>query len=258
MTSPNRIALIVQARMGSTRLPGKVLKSIGGRPMLSYQIERLRAVRLAQRIVVATTVNAGDDIIEEFCKDEGMNCARGSEHDVLSRYCEAALRFGADIVVRITADCPLIDPGLIDSAIEMFLDSSERCDYLSNMLEPSWPYGMAVEVMTLRALSEANSESADAREREHVTPFIYWRPQRYRLKSMTRAPNLSHHRWTVDTPEDFELVARIVQALYPMKPGFNLNDVTELLGKYPEWESLNRHIHQNIVARTQTGAKNAV
>jgi spore coat polysaccharide biosynthesis protein SpsF len=242
------IAVIIQARMGSTRLPGKVLKQIGGRPMLSYQIERLRNVVLADKIIVATTTRPGDDAIESFCRGENIECTRGSEDDVLSRYYEAAEKFNAHTVVRITSDCPLIESSLVDLAIGTF-QSSPTCDYLSNMIAPSWPYGMAVEVVAETALREANLQSNDPREREHVTPFIYWRPDRYRLRSLIMTPDLSSCRWTVDTPEDFDLISRIISALYPIKPRFGLGDILEFLKEKPELELINRHVAQKLVKK---------
>ena len=225
--------------MGSTRLPGKVLKDIAGRPMLSYQMERLRRVKRAERIVVATTDQPADDAVERFCQKEKIACVRGSEHDVLARYHLAIERFPADVVVRITADCPLIDPAIVDEAIAAY-----EPDYVSNMLEQTYPYGMAVEVFSAQALREAHREAKDPAEREHVTPFIYRRPQRYRLKSLTMAPNLSHHRWTVDTPEDFELVSRLLKTL---KPNFRLQDVLAVLNDHPDWCALNAHVEQKAV-----------
>jgi spore coat polysaccharide biosynthesis protein SpsF len=241
-------AIIVQARMTSTRLPGKVLLPILSRPMLSYQLERLRHVSQADRIVIATTTNATDDPIVDFCATEGVDCTRGSEQDVLSRYFEAANRFAADTVVRVTSDCPLIDPQLVDSAISAYRDEAGGCDYVSNMIEPSWPYGMAVEVFSARALAEAHAEATEEAEREHVTPFIYWRPGRYRLKSLSMQPDLSQHRWTVDTPEDFELVRRILESLYPRKPCFGMADVLALLAEHPDWAAINRHIKQKTLS----------
>jgi spore coat polysaccharide biosynthesis protein SpsF len=240
------IAIIIQARMGSTRRPGKVLRRIADRPMLAYQIERLRRVKLAQQIVVATTKAEADEAIVKFCAAEGIGCSRGSEPDVLARYCDAARQFGVSVIVRVTADCPLIDPELIDRAISAFL-VPDQPDYLSNMLQPSWPLGMAVEVVTAAALSEANREARDPAEREHVTPFIYWRPERFRLSSLTMAPNLSHHRWTVDTPEDFELITRILETLYFRKTDFNMNDVLSLLEMHPDWACINASVRQNSV-----------
>ena len=225
--------------MGSTRLPGKVLKDIAGRPMLSYQMERLRRVKRAERIVVATTDQPADDAVERFCQKEKIACVRGSEHDVLARYHLAIERFPADVVVRITADCPLIDPAIVDEAIAAY-----EPDYVSNMLETTYPYGMAVEVFSAQALREAHREAKDPAEREHVTPFIYRHPERYRLRSLTMAPNLSHHRWTVDTPEDFELVSRLLKTL---KPHFTLQDVLAVLDKHPDWCAINAHVEQKAL-----------
>lgn len=232
-------AIVVQARMGSTRLPGKVLKDIAGRPMLSYQMERLRRVKRAERIVVATTDQPADDAVERFCQKEKIACVRGSEHDVLARYHLAIERFPADVVVRITADCPLIDPAIVDEAIAAY-----EPDYVSNMLETTYPYGMAVEVFSAQALREAHREAKDPAEREHVTPFIYRHPERYRLRSLTMAPNLSHHRWTVDTPEDFELVSRLLKTL---KPHFTLQDVLAVLDDHPDWCAINAHVEQKAL-----------
>ena len=234
--------------MGSTRLPGKVLKPILGRPMLSYQLERLGAAELAERIVVATTTSPADAAIVDFCAAEGIACTRGSEEDVLSRYAEAAAIFDARTVARVTSDCPLIDPDLIDLAIREFDAGAGRYDFVSNMLQPSWPYGMAIEVLSRALLVEADREAIDPAEREHVTPFIYRRPERYRLKSLARRPDLSHHRWTVDTPEDFELVSRIIAELYPRTPRFTIVDVLALLEAHPSWVEINAHVQQRSAA----------
>ena len=246
MLLPDMIAVIVQARMGSTRLPGKVLRPIAGRPMLSYLLERLRRTRRASLIVVATTTSESDDPVVQLCATEGVLYTRGSETDVLGRYCDAINEFNVGTIVRVTSDCPLIDPGLIDQAIMAFLGAN-RPDYVSNMLAPSWPYGMAVEVVSAAALAEANRESRDAAEREHVTPFIYRRPQRYKLVSLTMTPNLSHHRWTVDTPEDFELIRHILEALYARKADFDMTDVLALLDEHPSWPLINAHMQQKTV-----------
>jgi spore coat polysaccharide biosynthesis protein SpsF len=235
--------------MGSTRLPGKVLKPVLGRPMFSYEIERLRRVKKADRLVVATSDKPADDAILAFCEKEGVACVRGSEQDVLSRYHDALTRFPADTVVRVTADCPLLAPELVDQGIDTFHQA--RCDYLSNMLELTYPYGLAVEVMSAKVLDEAYSEAKDLAEREHVTPFIYWRPGRYKLKSLTMQPNLSHERWTVDTPEDFELVSHILGELYPRKPEFTMKDVLALLDRHPDWRKINAHVKQREARKEQ-------
>lgn len=240
------VVVIIQARMGSTRLAGKVLAPIAGRPMLSYQIERLRRCRQIDRLVVATTTQPADDTIAGFCESEGLSCTRGSEQDVLSRYAQAARTFDASIIVRVTSDCPLIEPALVDQAVTNFRTGAP-CDYLSNMIHPTWPYGMAVEVISREALLQADAEATDPAEREHVTPFVYWRPERYRLKSLTMEPDLSAHRWTVDTPEDLELISKILTLVYPRRPDFEMADVLELLRQHPQWEQLNRHVQQKTV-----------
>lgn len=240
--------VIVQARMTSTRLPGKILSPILGRPMLSFQMERLKRVRSLDRIVVATTTNATDDVVQRFCADEGVACFRGSEQDVLSRYYAAATHFGADAVVRVTSDCPLLDPDVVDRVWSEYLRRG-GCDYASNMLEPTYPYGMAVEAFCLEALAEAHARASDPAEREHVTPYIYWRPERFRLRSVRMEPDLSAHRWTVDTPEDFRLVSLILESLYPTNPEFALADVVRLVEAHPHWEEINRNVLQRSVER---------
>ena len=249
-----KTVIIVQARMTSTRLPGKVLLPLAGEPMLVRLLERLRRVQRAHGLVIATTTNATDDAIAALCAQRGVPCHRGSEHDVLSRYAEAARLHGADAVVRITSDCPLIDPVLIDQLIATF-EAGDN-DYVSNMLPPTWPYGMAVEVFSAAALAQAHAEATQAAEREHVTPFIYWHPERYRLRNVASPVDLSHHRWTVDTPEDYELVRRLFDHLMPTDPQFTLADVLALLEAHPGWIAINQHIRQKPAAETQTSKEN--
>ncbi len=243
-------AVIIQARMSSSRLPGKVLRPILGRPMLSFQIERLRKARGFDRIVLATTTNRSDDVIVAFCRAEGLDCYRGSELDVLARYYEAAVECAASSIVRVTADCPLLDPDVVERVISTFRGGGE-CDYASNMLQPTFPYGMAVEVMSFAALREAHSRARDPAEREHVTPYIYRRPDQFRIASVEMSPNRSDHRWTVDTPEDCALVTRILEALYPTNPDFRMADVVALLEAHPEWRELNRHVRQVAIDSPQ-------
>lgn len=246
--------LIVQARMTSTRLPGKVLLPLAGEPMLTRLVERLRRVQRADGIVIATTTNATDDPIAALCSQLGMPCHRGSEHDVLSRYADAARLHGANTVVRITSDCPLIDPALIDQVIAAYEEGGS--DYVSNMLPPTWPYGMAVEVFSAAALAQAHAEATQAAEREHVTPFIYWHPERYRLRNVASPVDLSQHRWTVDTPEDYALVGRLFDHLMPNHPQFTQADVLALLDQHPDWIAINQHIQQKPATETQTPKEN--
>lgn len=235
-------ALIIQARMTSTRLPGKVLLPLAGQPMLARMLERLRLVKHADQIIVATTNQAAADPIVKLCESQGFAYFRGSEQDVLSRYAQAANEAGADTVVRLTSDCPLIDPGLVDTVIEVFSQGS--FDFVSNMLEPSFPYGMAVEVFSNQTLQLAHQEATQPSEREHVTAFIYRHPERFRLKSVTQKTAQNHHRWTVDTPEDYQLVKNIFEALYATKPNFDRHDALSLLEQNPDWSKINSHIQQ--------------
>lgn len=243
--------IIVQARMSSTRLPGKVLLPLDGAPMLTRLVERLCRVQQADGIVIATTTNPPDDAIARLCDFLALPCHRGSEQDVLSRYAEAAAIHGAESVVRVTSDCPLLDPALIDCVIERFEEGG--LDYVSNMHPPTWPYGMAVEVFGAESLAQADAEAATPEEREHVTPFFYWRPQRFRLANVAQTPDLSHHRWTVDTPEDYELVRLIFNTLHPRQPLFDQDDVLALLREHPDWMHINQHIVQKqLITPNQT------
>lgn len=245
-----KTVIVVQARMTSTRLPGKVLLPLGGEPMLTRLVQRLRRVRLANAIVVATTTNASDDAIVALCEHLGVAHHRGSEHDVLSRYAEAAALHQADRVVRVTSDCPLIDPALIDEAIARYRVGDVDC--VSNMLPPSWPYGMAVEVFSAQALAQAHAEARQAAEREHVTPFLYARPERYRLHNIASPVDLSAQRWTVDTPEDYELVCRLFDAVFPAQPDFTLADLQAAMQAHPDWFAINQHIVQKPATEFQT------
>lgn len=237
-----RTIVIVQARMGSTRLPGKVMLPLSGRPILGRLLERLGRVSLADGVVVATTTSLADDAIEVYCRNNGVNYYRGSENDVLFRYFETAKSFDAKLVVRVTSDCPLLDPQIVDTAIAEFGRGDN--DYLSNMIPPTFPYGMAVEVFTMDSLARAHNEATQAAEREHVTPYLYWNPSKFRLKAISMVPDLSHHRWTVDTLQDYELVKRLFEALYPANVHFTMDDILSLLQEHPEWSDINRGIEQ--------------
>lgn len=237
------IVIIVQARMTSTRLPGKVLKEVLGKALLEYQIERLKRVQLADDIVIATTKKATDDPIVNLCNKLSVSFFRGSEEDVLARYYEAAIKYHADIIVRITSDCPLVDPDVVDNVIKTFIDNY-RLDYVSNRLELSFPRGMDVEVFSIKALKEAFVEGVLPPDREHVTPFIYRHPERYEMVNVKNYEDQSRHRWTVDTEEDFQLIKNIIEAIYPSKCFFGLEDIIRLIDCNPEWFFINSHIKQ--------------
>lgn len=235
---------IIQARMTSTRLPGKVLKTVLGKPLLQYQLERLARCQQIDTLVVATTTNATDDPVVALCQQLGVATFRGSENDVLERYFLAARAFQADWVIRMTADCPVIDPGVVDAVITQALQANPPCDYVSNTLERTFPRGLDTEVFSFRALAEAMQEACLPAEREHVTPFIYTRPERYRVGQYKQALDWSAYRWTVDTPEDFELIRRMLEALMPVQPEFTLGDMVALLEQHSDWSALNADVEQ--------------
>lgn len=241
------ITAIVQARMGSTRLPGKVLKKVLGKPLLQWLIGRLKRCKCLSSVVVATTTLPEDNPIEALCHEESVDCFRGDSEDVLSRYIGAMRRFGTDVGVRITGDCPLIDPMIVDQAVELFRDPSSRFDYVSNCINRTYPRGMDVEVFSFEALEQANRSAATKAEREHVTYYIVTHPTLFNLGSIEQKEDLSSIRLTVDTEEDFILVSKVLEALGEKHPGFLLSDIIALLAKHPEWLSINAHVQQKKV-----------
>ena len=234
--------IIVQARMGSSRLPGKVLLQAAGKSLLEIQISRLQNVRLAEEICIATTRDKHDDVIERFCREKNVPCYRGPEEDVLSRYYEAALFMNAGEVTRITADCPLIDYEIVDRVIQARRDGG--ADYASNTLKRTFPRGLDAENFSFSSLETAWKEAKTPWEREHVTPFLYSRPERFSLKSIENDRDESAFRWTVDTPEDFRLVSLILQAFSERLPYFSRQDVLRLLTEHPVWSAINAHVEQ--------------
>jgi len=237
-----RVCAIVQARMGSTRLPGKVLIEVLGRPLLAYLVERLRRARSLDEVVIATSTKPQDDAIADFCARLPVACFRGDEDDVLGRYYAAALEHRADLIVRVTGDCPLIDPEVVDRCVEAFLE--HQPDYASNIHLKSYPLGISVEVVSIGALAQAFEEATAVPDREHVTPFVHRRPDRFTLHHVVADVDHSQHRWTVDTPEDLDLVSRLLEALYPGNPRFTMDDCLAVLERHPEWIEINRHVHQ--------------
>jgi len=238
-----KVLAILQARMSSRRLPGKVLKPIMGEPMLARQIERLRRAKTIDRLVVATSNDPGDDAIAALCAKLGVDCFRGSLDNVLDRFCKAAELYQPEQVVRLTGDCPLADPKVIDAVVRFHLDGGY--DYSSNTLHPTFPDGLDVEICRTACLAEAGREAGSPFQREHVTPFLYQQPGRYRLGDFRRSPDLSALRWTVDNAEDFDLVCRIYAALYPSRPDFALDDIRVLFENNPDLVKINAGYRRN-------------
>jgi spore coat polysaccharide biosynthesis protein SpsF len=227
--------------MGSTRLPGKVLASIGGEPMLARVVERVSAAQSIDQVVVATTTAHGDDALVDLAVRRGWNIARGSEDDVLDRYYQAAVERGASVVVRVTSDCPLIDPAIIDDVVARLRNG--EADYASNTLEPrTYPRGLDVEAMRFAALADAWHEDSNPAWREHVTPYLYRHPERFRLVGVSTDPSHADHRWSVDTFEDLELVRRIWDAMEDKSLGWRA--VLAIAQAHPEWAALNAHVRQ--------------
>jgi spore coat polysaccharide biosynthesis protein SpsF len=239
-----KIVAIIQARMGSSRLPQKVLKDLGGATVLDRVLNRLARSRLIQESWVATTVGPADDAIVEHCERIGRKVFRGSEQDVLDRYYRAAQHADADVVVRITSDCPVIDPEVTDATIRAFLD--QHADYASNTRVRTYPRGLDTEVMTMRALERAWRESSKPYQREHVTPYIYENPDKFKLHGVENDADHSQHRWTVDTPEDLDLL-RAIYARFNGRDDFGWHDVLELVESDPSLADINRHIAQKAV-----------
>ncbi len=238
------ILAILQARSSSSRLPRKVLARLLGKPMILRQIERIRRAKRLDRLVVATSVDASDDELAEICRQDGVSVYRGSLDDVLGRFLGAAQSVGApDWIVRLTGDCPLADPQIIDRVIEEALASD--ADYASNAVEPTFPDGLDVEIMRFSALAAIAAEPRSAAEREHVTLALYRQPERFKIRHVRNDENLSHLRWTVDEPRDFELVKAIYAALYPAKPDFGFADILALIARRPGLATLNIDIKRN-------------
>ncbi len=230
--------------MTSTRLPGKVLKPVLGKPLLEYQLERLKRVQEADNLVVATTENETDDPVIALCQSLAVQTIRGSEHDVLGRYFQAAEKSNAHAIVRITADCPLIDPQVVDSVIACYREDAGQFDYVANVLERTYPRGMDTEVFSFAALETAFKNAMEPADREHVTRYFYQNPNQFRMKNIPYYKDTSQHRWTVDTIEDFQLVEKIFSELYPKNPEFTLEETLSLLEKHPDWAEINCHIEQ--------------
>jgi spore coat polysaccharide biosynthesis protein SpsF len=239
-----RTVAIIQARMGSTRLPGKVLKDLAGQTVLARVVNRTRRAARLDEVVVATTQESADDAIIRECERLQVACFRGDEADVLDRYYRAAKQFSADAVVRITSDCPLIDPELIDATIRVFLD--RKADYASNVEVRTYPRGLDTEVMTMQTLARAWRESTNSYQREHVTAYICENPGAFKLQGIENDTDCSRHRWTLDTPEDLQLL-RVIYARFGGRDDFSWREVLKVVECEPALADINRHVVQKTV-----------
>ncbi|MGE0483647.1 MAG: spore coat protein [Gammaproteobacteria bacterium] len=237
------ILAVLQARMSSRRLPGKVARPILGQPMLARQIERILRASRIEKLVVATSIEPEDDEVEGIAAAAGVGCFRGALDDVLDRFYRATLPHAPSHVVRLTGDCPLTDPAVIDRVVEFALGGDY--DYTSNTVRPTWPDGLDVEVVTHAALARAWHEATARDEREHVMPYLWRRPEVFRIGSVEQDTDLSTLRWTVDEPSDFEFVERVYAALYPRDPAFTTAAILELLAHNPSLGAINAGHQRN-------------
>lgn len=241
------VVAIIQARMGSSRLPGKVLLDLAGEPMLARVVRRVQRAGTIDAVVIATTTEPADDVLADLCAARGWPCFRGSQDDVLDRYYRAAQEFQADVVVRITSDCPLIEPEVIDRVVREYLARRPTVDYACNFLpRHTYPRGLDVEVFSLGTLERLWREDRNPAWREHVTEFLCQHPERFAIHGVLNDRDLSAMRWTVDTPEDLELVRLISNAFGHDR--FSWREVLALLEAHPEWLELNRHVQQKVVS----------
>lgn len=240
------IVAIIQARMGSTRLPGKVLKDLDGEPVLARVVNRTQRTSLIDEVVIATTINPGDEAILSLCSSRSWSYFRGSENDVLDRYYRAANEYKVDVIVRITSDCPIIDPEIVNQVVQEFLDRQPTANYACNMLpRRTFPRGLEVEVLSFDTLGRAWREDRNSAWREHVTPYIYRNPNRFSIHGIMNEVDYSHMRWTIDTHEDLAFIRKIYE--YFGHDRFSWNEVLTVLEEHPEWIEINRHIKQKVI-----------
>jgi spore coat polysaccharide biosynthesis protein SpsF len=237
------VVAVIQARMGSSRLPGKVMMPIEGHPLIWHVHQRVAKAAACDGIVIATGGRNSNAELVSFLESQDILYFCGSDNDVLDRYLAAARKFGATIVVRITGDCPMIDPDVIEEVVSAFRNGSY--DYVSNIHPPTYPDGLDVEVMQVNALERAHQEARLESEREHVTPYIWKHPERFKLVNHAALEDLSNRRWIVDDASDLEFVRAVFRELYPQNPAFRMNDVLKLLADRPDIAVINAGTARN-------------
>ena len=243
-----KVNAIIQARYGSTRLPGKILMEIDGKPLLWHVVNRLTYADLIDDIVVATSTNSKDDMTEEWCNEHDINCFRGSENDVLNRFYNAAIEFPCDVIVRVTADDPFKEPSVIDMIIKKLID--ENLDLTCNVLPPSFPEGLDCEVFTFDVLQTMEKTTNDPYDREHVTPYIYNNQDKFKIANVSSKCQLSQYRWTIDNEEDYEMVNAIYENRKDGNEGILLmEEIFEILEENPEIASINSNVKRSDMYR---------
>jgi len=240
---------IIQARMGSTRLPGKVMKIIKGKTVLEHVVERVQAAKNIDDIVIATTVKSEDDVIVELSKKLSVKYFRGDENDVLSRYYYAARQNKSDVIIRITSDCPLIDPLILENMVDKFIELNQKdgIDYMSNTVERTYPRGLDAEIFTFKALKITFNEANKDYQREHVTPYIYQNPAKFKISVFRNDIDYSGYRLTLDTKEDLEVIKEIYNKLYNENILFYFAQILTLLKTHPEIEEINKNVKQKQI-----------
>ncbi len=233
--------ICIQARISSSRLPGKVMMPLAGAPLLLRMVERVRAAKVDARIAVITSTSQSDDAVEALCMENGIDCFRGHLTDLLDRHYQAAKQLGASVIAKIPSDCPLIDPAAIEKVFHSF--NSSKYDYVSNLHPATFPDGNDVEIFTFEALETAWAESDRTFEREHTTPFIWERPERFRIGNVQWETGFDYsmsHRWTIDYPKDYEFIREVYDYLWRKeRPIFFIRDILNLIEEYPEIAEIN-------------------
>ena len=237
-----KVVIVVQARMSSSRLPGKVLLPILGKSLLYRMIERLQMIRHEATIVIATSDSEQDDIIQTEAENIGVPCFRGSLTNCLDRHYQAGKQYNADVVIKIPSDCPLIDPRIVDEVLDYYFAHPGEYDFVNNLHPATFPDGNDVEIMTMACIEKAWREASRPLELEHTTPYIWENPDKFRIANITWSAGKDYsmsHRFTIDYPEDYQFIKRVYEELYPQKPNFSCDDILALLEAKPEIYQIN-------------------
>ncbi len=242
MNNKLKIVTVIQARTGSSRLPNKILLPLANKPLLYRMFERVAASKMCGTIVIATTTDKSDDVVENLCNKFNMIYYRGHPTDLLDRHYQAALKYNADAVVKIPSDCPLIDKSVIDKVLNYYLENLNYFDYVSNLHPATYPDGNDVEIMSFKALSDAWENANRELEREHTTPYLWENPDKFRIGNVVWETGLDYsmsHRFTIDYEKDYNFIKQVYDELYSVNPIFTLNDILDLLDRKPEIKKIN-------------------